>query len=73
VAETVIAEMGDGAATEAMGPFTIGALAGGENRHFDGIIDELRVASEIRDADWLAYEYASVDGELLMTGAEEAQ
>jgi hypothetical protein len=70
--ETAIPTTSDLPAAASSAPFTIGALAGGDARFFLGLIDEFRIATEIRDDNWVAYEYASVAWQLVDLGAEEA-
>ena len=41
-----------------MAPAAIGAIGSGDIRFFDGVIDELRVSSVGRTADWVAAEHA---------------
>jgi hypothetical protein len=70
--DTAIPGVGTGPAVDSSAPFTIGALAAGQDRFFAGIIDEFRIAEEIRDESWVAYEHASVASQLVELGAEEA-
>jgi hypothetical protein len=53
-------------------PTTIGAQAAAEFRHFDGIIDELRISSVVRSSAWLELQHRSMTDDLLVYGDEEA-
>jgi hypothetical protein len=52
-------------------PVRIGGRSGGADRDFDGIIDELRVASGVRSPLWIAAEALSADGALATVGEPE--
>jgi hypothetical protein len=52
-------------------PTTIGAHAPADNRHFDGIIDELRVSSVARSEAWIELQHRSMTDDLLVYGDEE--
>jgi len=62
-----------GAHVPSVAPLTIGALAGGTDRFYDGVIDEVRIASGIRDSAWIAYEHASVADDLLVLGPQQSR
>jgi hypothetical protein len=49
----------------------IGWIDSGTNRHFNGIIDEVRISSTNRSAAWIAATYDSLWDTLLTYGAEE--
>lgn len=58
--------------TTATAPTTVGAHAPAENRHFDGIIDELRISSVVRSEAWLELQHRSMTDELFVYGNEES-
>jgi len=39
--------------------------------YFEGVIDELRISSAVRSADWIAAQYLSMDNSLISFGSEE--
>jgi hypothetical protein len=62
------------AQTDAARTMTLGNLASGTSRTFDGIIDEVRATKSARSADWIATEYANQDdpsGFISMGSTEE--
>ena len=52
----------------------IGGYTGsvGENRHFNGTLDEVRVSSSVRSANWINAQYASMTDSLITYGSEQA-
>jgi hypothetical protein len=48
----------------------IGNFAGATTRAFDGTIDEVRIATTMRSADWVSAEYASMTDALVSFGKE---
>lgn len=51
---------------------SIGSRPNGDNRSFDGLIDEVRLSSVARSAAWMAAEAAAARDELITYGDEEA-
>lgn len=51
-----------------------GEAAGGENRRFEGYIDEVKISSVVRSADWIATEYnnQNAPGTFYSVGTQEA-
>jgi len=52
-------------------PMSVGGSAYNNNVFFDGRLDELRISSQVRSADWVRAEYLSMTGGLVSLGAEE--
>ncbi len=51
--------------------YYIGADSGGTTSHADGIIDEVRMSSVERSADWIEAEYVNMNGSMNTYGTEE--
>jgi len=49
----------------------IGWINFGTNRHFNGVLDEVRISSTVRSADWIKATYYSGDDNLVSWGSEE--
>ena len=67
----VLAAAGD-PLSDADTPITLGAAPYTNNRFLDGAIDELRLSTVARSADWHIAEYLAAIGDLVTIGEEEA-